>query len=62
MLYVQVSCRFGSCSLLFCFIAAALSFGGERARPPRGYSIPVIDLAHERYRQVVVDREPGQLM
>ncbi|MFH1008988.1 MAG: sialidase family protein [Candidatus Latescibacterota bacterium] len=30
--------------------------------PPRGYTIPLIDLAHERGRQVVVDREPGQYL
>lgn len=28
----------------------------------RGYTIPFIDLAHETYRQVVVDREPGQYL
>ncbi len=27
--------------------------------PPRGYSIPTIDLANELHRQVVVDRQPG---
>lgn len=30
--------------------------------PPRGYSIPTIDLAAETHRQVVVDREPGQYL
>lgn len=30
--------------------------------PPRGYSIPLIDLAHDTGRQVVVDREPGQYL
>jgi hypothetical protein len=29
---------------------------------PRGYSIPLIDLAHEQHRQIVVDREPGQYL
>lgn len=28
--------------------------------PPRGYSVPIVDLADHRHRQVVVDREPGQ--
>lgn len=32
------------------------------AAPPRGYSIPTIDLAGETNRQVVVDREPGQYL
>lgn len=30
--------------------------------PPRGYSIPLIDLANETHRQVIVDREPGQYL
>jgi hypothetical protein len=30
--------------------------------PPRGYSIPVIDLAADTARQTVVDREPGQYL
>ena len=29
----------------------------QDAAPPRGYSIPTIDLAHETERQVIVDRE-----
>jgi hypothetical protein len=32
------------------------------ADPPRGYSIPLIDLSEEKPRQVVVDREPGQYL
>ena len=32
------------------------------AAPPRGYSIPLIDLAAETDRQVVVDRERGQYL
>jgi hypothetical protein len=32
------------------------------AQPPRGYSIPLIDLAGDTARQVVVDREPGQYL
>ena len=30
--------------------------------PPRGYSIPIIDLSKETQRQVIVDREPGQYL
>ena len=30
--------------------------------PPRDYSIPLIDLASETHRQVIVDREPGQYL
>jgi BNR repeat protein len=41
-------------------IAAAVpSLAGE---PPRGYSIPLIDLAGETQRQVIVDREAGQYL
>lgn len=29
---------------------------------PRGYTIPTIDLAHQKHRQVVVDREKGQYL
>lgn len=32
------------------------------SQPNRGYTIPLIDLAHETHRQVVVDREPGQYL
>ena len=34
----------------------------QAAAPSRGYSIPVIDLAADTARQVVVDREPGQYL
>lgn len=30
--------------------------------PPRGYSVPLIDLADEKQRQTVVDREAGQYL
>jgi len=29
---------------------------------PRGYTIPLVDLAGQTHRQVVVDREPGQYL
>lgn len=31
-------------------------------RQPRGYTIPTIDLADQKHRQVLVDREPGQYL
>ncbi|MGE0884020.1 MAG: sialidase family protein [Blastocatellales bacterium] len=31
-------------------------------QPPRGYSIPLIDLSEEKQQQVIVDREPGQYL
>jgi hypothetical protein len=41
---------------------AAAQPPGLAAAPPRGYSIPVIDLAADSVRQTVVDREPGQYL
>ena len=32
------------------------------AGKPKGYSIPLIDLAGETHRQIIVDREPGQYL
>ena len=46
----------------FCFVIANLVFAGERAGKPKGYSIPLIDLAGETHRQVIVDKEPGQYL
>jgi hypothetical protein len=50
--------------------AFPLVFGDEIVRPQRtrtapmsaGYSIPVVDLANDKARQVVVDKEPGQYL
>jgi hypothetical protein len=42
-------------------IATVASAAG-RSGPPRGYSIPLVDLAADKHRQVVVDREPGQYL
>ena len=30
--------------------------------PPRGYSIPLIDLAGQKHQQVIIDKEPGQYL
>ena len=35
---------------------------GALADPPRGFSIPLVDLAGDTARQVVVDREAGQYL
>ena len=45
--------------LLLALLGTASS---QAASPPRGYSIPTIDLAAETNRQVIVDREPGQYL
>lgn len=43
-------------------IALSLICAPATSAPPRGYSIPLIDLAMEFDHQVVVDREPGQYL
>jgi hypothetical protein len=50
-------------ALPVCVLAAwSLACPVQAAAPPRGYSIPLIDLAAETNRQVTVDREPGQYL
>lgn len=46
---------------LVCLIAATAATSAL-AEPPRGYAIPLIDLADQSQRQVVVDREAGQYL
>jgi hypothetical protein len=46
-----------------CFTGAVLAEqGASTEKPPRGYTIPLVDLAGQTQRQVVVDREPGQYL
>lgn len=45
-----------------CVMALAIATGVQGEGPPRGYSIPTVDLAGETHRQVVVDRESGQYL
>lgn len=42
-------------------VFAEFAVQGPKAQA-RGYSIPIIDLAGEKHRQVIVDREPGQYL
>lgn len=44
------------------FLFVSQSTLADQPAPPRGYSIPLIDLASETQRQVVVDREAGQYL
>jgi hypothetical protein len=44
----------------FCLVNSV--FAGEGAGRLKGYSIPLIDLAGETYRQIIVDKEPGQYL
>ncbi|MCH7559404.1 MAG: exo-alpha-sialidase [Planctomycetes bacterium] len=48
--------------IVCCLVGASLMSAGEQAGKQRGYSIPLIDLAHESHRQVIVDKEPGQYL
>ncbi len=47
-------------------VLIGVSACARKAAPPapvsRGYSIPLVDLAADAARQVVVDREPGQYL
>ncbi len=50
-------------TILACWLAGAtLALPGEEAGRTRGYTIPLIDLAGESHRQIVVDKEPGQYL
>jgi hypothetical protein len=42
--------------------SAALESTARAAEPPRGYSIPLVDLAGQSARQVIVDREKGKYL
>ena len=53
----MTSATFGMALSLF-----AISAEAEDQTAPRGYSIPLIDLANETDRQVVIDKEPGQYL
>jgi len=48
--------------LTFCLVSVNSGFAGERTGRPKGYTIPLIDLAGETHRQIVVDKEPGQYL
>lgn len=50
------------CTLSLVFPASTVLAADAADSPSRGYSIPLIDLAGETGRQVVVDREAGQYL
>jgi hypothetical protein len=58
----MLSLKYLSAICAFCLVSASLVFSGELAAKRKGYSIPLIDLAGETYRQVIVDKEPGQYL
>ncbi len=49
-------------TVLFAMLPSACLNAGGEDRPPRGYSIPLIDLDDHRYRQIVVDHEAKQYL
>lgn len=50
-------------AILVCLLLGANAApAGEQTGKLRGYSIPLVDLAHETHRQTIVDREPGQYL
>jgi hypothetical protein len=49
-----------ACGLALACLLPSISRADESV--PRGYSIPLLDLASQKQRQVVVDREPGQYL
>ena len=55
-----------TCTWLVFLASAGIAAGQAPAHapgtPPRGYSIPLVDLASDTARQVVVDREAGQYL
>jgi hypothetical protein len=60
-------CRVGTALLLAGLVSSwAMAAADERPASapavPRGYFIPLIDLAEQKERQVVVDRQPGQYL
>ena len=48
--------------LLLAGLTHAPAASAQATSPPRGYSIPLIDLAADTARQTIVDREPGQYL
>ncbi len=48
--------------VVLCCLLLSLSAYAQQAGQPRGYTIPLLDLAAETQRQVIVDREPGQYL
>lgn len=48
--------------LLCCTLSAFLLAAAPDARPSPGYTIPLLDVSHETFRQVIVDREEGQYL
>jgi hypothetical protein len=49
-------------SMVFFLLLLVCCVGAQQAAVSRGYSIPLLDLAGETQRQVIVDREPGQYL
>lgn len=48
--------------MVFFLLLLVCGVSAQQPVPPHGYSIPLLDLAAETQRQVIVDREPGQYL
>ena len=65
---IRVKCLVAA--VYFFVLVVTSVFGAEKAeekigswpKQPRGYSIPFVDLAGEKHRQVIVDKEAGQYL
>jgi hypothetical protein len=57
----QEQIRMNKLIALSLLAALLVSFSDDKPQP-RGFSIPLVDLAAETGRQVIVDREPGQYL
>jgi hypothetical protein len=58
---MRISTPFAAAALALLALAGA-SHAQDAAAPVRGYSLPLVDLAADTARQVIVDREPGQYL
>jgi hypothetical protein len=43
-------------------LTPAQTSGSQPPAVRRSYTIPLLDLAHQKHRQIIVDREPGQYL
>ncbi len=50
------------CNFAVTLLFAATPFLPAQEKIPRGYTIPLIDLAEQKHRQIIVDREKGQYL
>jgi len=49
-------------AIIVCSLVCFVSTAAAQDKQPRGYSIPLLDLAEQKERQIIVDREKGQYL